>query len=70
MSLDDVILAGIERGLTMSDMRKMRLGEVVDYCYAYNERQKEAEDTSDKKRKHTRSNKRKANQNDINAFFG
>lgn len=64
MTLDDVILAAVERGLTMSDIRKMRLGEVVDFCYAYNERQKDAEEKSEKPKK------RKATQNDINAFFG
>lgn len=64
MTLDDVILAAVERGLTMSDIRKMRLGEVVDFCYAYNERQKDAEKKSEKPKK------RKATQNDINAFFG
>lgn len=64
MTLDDVILAAVERGLTMSDIRKMRLGEVVDFCYTYNERQKDAEKKSEKPKK------RKATQNDINAFFG
>lgn len=48
----------------MSDIRKMRLGEVVDFCCAYNERQKDAEKKSEKPKK------RKATQNDINAFFG
>lgn len=64
MTLDDVILAAVERGLTMGDIRKMRLGEVVDFCYAYNERQKDEEKKSEKPKK------RKATQNDINAFFG
>lgn len=60
-------MAAIERGLTMSDIRKMRLGEVVDYCYAYNERQENAEKEAENKK---RPQKRKATQSDINAFFG
>jgi hypothetical protein len=52
----------------MSDIRKMQIGQVVDFCIAYNERQKEAEKAQ--KRAEKRGNKRKASQNDINAFFG
>ncbi len=48
----------------MTDIRKMQLGQVVDFCIAYNERQKEAEKAE------KRGNRRKASQNDINAFFG
>ena len=52
----------------MSDIRKMQLGQVVDFVMAYNERQKEAEKAQ--KRAEKRGNKRKGTQNDINAFFG
>jgi hypothetical protein len=68
ITLDDIILAGLERGLTMSDIRRMQLGQVVDFCIAYNERQKEAEKMAKKAEK--RAQKRRANQNDINAYFG
>jgi hypothetical protein len=68
ITLDDIILAGLERGLTMSDIRRMQLGQVVDFCIAYNERQKEAEKQAKKAEK--RAQKRRANQNDINAYFG
>lgn len=68
ITLDDVILAGLERGLTMTDIRNMQLGQVVDFCVAYNERQKEAEKRA--KREEKRGRKRKANQNDINSYFG
>jgi len=46
----------------------MTLGQVVDYCIAYNARQEKAE----KKAKHEEKygKKRKATQDDINAFFG
>ena len=52
----------------MSDIRRMQLGQVVDFVIDYNERQKEAEQAQ--KRAEKRGNKRKASQNDINAFFG
>lgn len=52
----------------MSDIRKMQLGQVVDFVIAYNERIENAEKRAKKEEKHGR--KRKATQNDINAFFG
>ena len=52
----------------MSDIRRMQLGQVVDFVNAYNERQKEAEKAQ--KRAEKRGSKRKGTQNDINAFFG
>lgn len=52
----------------MSDIRTMQLGQVVDFCISYNERQKEAEKAQ--KRAEKRETKRKGTQNDINAFFG
>ena len=48
----------------MQDLRRMQIGQIVDYCIAYNQRAKEAE-----KQAHG-SEKRKATQQDINAFFG
>ena len=54
--------------MNLSDIRKMQIGQVVDYCIAYNDRKKEAE----KKQKHEEKHgtRRKATQGDINAFFG
>jgi len=52
----------------MSDIRRMQLGQVVDFVIAYNERQKEAEKAQ--RRAEKRASKRKGTQNDINAFFG
>lgn len=52
----------------MSDIRRMQLGQVVDFVIAYNERQKAAEKAQKRAEKH--GNRRKATQNDINAFFG
>lgn len=68
ITLDDIILAGLERGLTMTDIRNMQLGQVVDFCIAYNERQEEAEKRA--KRAEKRAQRRRATQNDINAYFG
>lgn len=42
----------------------MKLGEVVDFVIGYNERQKEAEE------KEKKPKRRRASQEDINAFFG
>lgn len=52
----------------MSDIRRMQLGQVVDYCISYNDRQDRAEKAQ--KRAEKQGSKRKATQNDINAFFG
>ncbi len=54
--------------MTMTDIKKMQLGQVVDFVIAYNERQKEAEKAQ--RRAEKRGTKRKGTQNDINAFFG
>lgn len=52
----------------MTDIRRMQLGQVVDFVIAYNDRQKTAEKAQKYAEKH--GTKRKASQNDINAFFG
>lgn len=52
----------------MSDIRTMQLGQVVDFCVSYNERQKATEKAQKRAEKH--GTKHKATQNDINAFFG
>ena len=52
----------------MSDIRRMQLGQVVDFVIAYNERQESAEKKA--KIEEKKGRRRKANQNDINAFFG
>ena len=53
----------------MTDIKKMQIGQVVDFCIAYNERQKAAE-RAQKLRAEKHGTKRKGTQNDINAFFG
>lgn len=49
-------------------MKIMTLGQVVDFCMAYNERMSKAEKAA--KREEKRGRKRKAGQGDINSFFG
>jgi len=63
-----LIFAALERGLTMQDVKRMQIGQIVDFCIEYNERQKKAE--RQQKREEKRGRRRKATQNDINAFFG
>jgi hypothetical protein len=52
----------------MSDIRRMQLGQVVDFVISFNERQEKAEKRAKKEAK--QGKKRKASQNDINAWFG
>jgi len=49
-------------------VKQMQIGQVVDFCIAYNERMKTAEKAA--KREEKRGKKRKAKQADINMFFG
>jgi len=54
--------------LTITDIRKMQLGQVVDFVISFNERMKKAEAKT--KREEKRGKKHKATQDEINAFFG
>ena len=53
-------MAGIERGLSYESMQGMTIGQVVDFVFEYNNRNKEKKTPK----------RRKASQRDINAFFG
>lgn len=55
-----IILAGIERGLSYEAMRHMTIGQVVDFCIEYNNRNKEKK----------KPDKRKATKSDFHNFFG
>ena len=46
----------------------MTIGQLVDYVIAFNERQKAAERAAEREEK--RGRRRKATQQDIDAFFG
>ena len=52
----------------MSDVRSMQIGQLVDFCIDYNDRQKKANAAAEREEK--RGTKRRATQADINAFFG
>jgi hypothetical protein len=52
----------------MTDIRQMQLGQVVDFCIAYNERQKDNEERQKAEEKHGK--RRKATQAEIDAYFG
>ena len=52
----------------MADMRKMQIGQVVDFVISYNDRQEQAERKA--KQEDERGKRRKATQDDIDAFFG
>ena len=54
--------------MTLEDIKKMQIGQVVDFVIAYNDRQKAAERRQKHEQKHGK--RRKATQSDINAFFG
>jgi hypothetical protein len=52
----------------MTDIRRMQVGQLVDLCISYNERQEESQKRA--KIEEKRGTKRKATQNDINSFLG
>jgi hypothetical protein len=52
----------------MADIRHMQIGQLVDYCIAYNDRQKQAERRQKYEEKHGK--RRRATQGDIDSFFG
>lgn len=52
----------------MTDIRRMQLGQVVDFVIAYNDRQREAEAAAERRSK--AKHYRMATQEDIDKFFG
>lgn len=52
----------------MTDIRGMQIGQIVDFCISYNERKEKAERKAERERK--TGARRRATQQDINAFFG
>ena len=55
-----IIMAGIERGLSYDAIERMTIGQVVDFCIEYNNRNKEEKKTD----------RRKATREDYRLFFG
>lgn len=62
VTIETIIMAGIERGLSFESIQKMTIGQVVDFCIEYNNRNKDEETIAKKKRKATRA--------DVRDFFG
>lgn len=60
------MLTALERGLTMQDIKEMTIGQVVDFCIEYQNRQYEIE--KEEKRRETKG--RKATQADWDSFLG
>ena len=58
----------MDRGLTMTDIRRSQIGQLVDFCIEYNERQEEIHTKAE--REQEKGKRRRGTQNDINAFFG
>ena len=52
----------------MVDVRRMQLGQVVDFVISYNERQERAE--KEAKQEEKKARRHRASQSEINAFFG
>ena len=65
MTLNTVILAAMERGLTLHDIQHMTIAAVVDFIIDHNERQAAAERAAKKGGNKTRA----ATQADIDAFL-
>lgn len=55
-----IVIAGIERGLTYDAIERMTIGQVVDFCIEYNNRNKQEK----------KSDRRKATREDYRLFFG
>ena len=56
------MMSALERGLDISTVRRMTMGQVVDFVIEYNNRQEKANSKE--------PSKRWATQSDINAFLG
>lgn len=50
-------------------MKKMELGQVIDFCIAWSDRQEQAR-KQEKEAEREQNGRRKATQADIDAFFG
>ena len=72
LSTNAVLIAGIDRGLTLDGALAMDLGALLDYCIEWNEihgiREEQAVDS--KKNKEEKPRVRNATQADINKLLG
>ena len=68
VSLNTIILAGVERGIDIQTLKGMTIGEAVDLCIEYNERARQSHEAEEVREQ--RGNRRKATQADWDSFFG
>ena len=54
ITLDTVLLGGMDRGLAKKDMQTMTIGEIVDFAEAWNERQKQGKEAEERRSKATK----------------
>lgn len=59
----------MERGLTMADIKRMQIVDVVEFCDDYNKRNQGAEKSAGKSSGTPRNTKRAATQAEIDAFL-
>lgn len=52
----------------MPDVKKMQLGQLVDFCLSYNERQKQAEELEEKQKNPPKY--RMASPAEVSAYYG
>lgn len=67
IDLNMIIMAGLERGLTIQDIRELSLGRVVDFVIDYNKRRKDAEEKAEQKSK--AKHYRLASKNEVDAWL-
>ena len=64
VTLDEILIAGQRHGIEFAEMRNWQLGQILDYCIEAENQRIRAE------KKQSKNYKRKATQEDINAYFG
>ena len=63
VTIEDIMIGALSRGLSYDAIEKMTIGQVVDFCIAYNQKNGIEE-------KAEKPKTRKATQTDWNALFG
>lgn len=64
LSTNDIVIGGLDKGLLLSDIKNMELGQLIDFIVDYNKQYEKAERNSQQ------GKKRKATQADWDAFWG
>ena len=64
-TFNDILIACIDRGLTLEDARRMELGQIVDFCQTWNELH-----SADSGSAKSGASSRRASQTDWDKFLG